>query len=167
VPTPRIRRSARVVLLDQRDRVLLFKADYAGVLDSTDAAPPGPAWITPGGGLEPGETHEVAALRELKEESGITDADLLQPIWTRDREYLIHNEPVSIRERFFLARVVDPILSFDGHTEVERASFLEARWWYLADLAESSDLFVPRDLPALLKPILAGNLPESPLPVGR
>ncbi len=167
MPTPRIRHSARVVLLDQRDRVLLFKADYAGVLDSTDKRPPGPAWITPGGGLDPGEIHETAALRELEEETGITDAELLQPIWTRDREYLIRYEPVSIRERFFLARVVDPILSFDGHTEVERASFLEARWWYLADLAESSDLFVPRDLPALLEPILAGDLSSSPIPVGR
>ncbi|MFG2075706.1 nucleotide triphosphate diphosphatase NUDT15 [Nonomuraea maritima] len=33
-----------------------------------------PSWCLPGGAVEPGETFEVAALRELAEETGIRDA---------------------------------------------------------------------------------------------
>lgn len=64
---PRLRPAARVLLIDELDRVLLLRA---GVGE-------GGVWITPGGALEPGETAEQAALRELREETGIEDAALI------------------------------------------------------------------------------------------
>ena len=50
-----IRQAARVVLLDDRDRVLLFRG--------FDPADPdrGSWWFTPGGGINPGESLEAAA----------------------------------------------------------------------------------------------------------
>ena len=33
------------------------------------------AWVLPGGHLDPGENIEYGALREIREETGITDAD--------------------------------------------------------------------------------------------
>ena len=58
--TPVPRPAARVLLLDAKDRCLLFSWKPPNV------------WITPGGGLEPGDTYEQAALRELLEETGLS-----------------------------------------------------------------------------------------------
>lgn len=65
-----IRQAARVVLLDDRDRVLLFRG--------FDPAHPdrGSWWFTPGGGINPSESLEEAAPRELAEETGIREVTL-------------------------------------------------------------------------------------------
>jgi hypothetical protein len=65
------RPSARIILLDPDDRILLLKVvDDAGILDEPVL------WITPGGGVEPGEEFEDTALRELWEETGLRDLPL-------------------------------------------------------------------------------------------
>ncbi|MET7329765.1 NUDIX domain-containing protein [Nonomuraea sp. NPDC005650] len=69
-PVPRP--SARVVLIDASDRLLLFSSrNRDGTL----------RWYTPGGGLQPGERHRDAALRELYEEIGLTDVALGPEVW--------------------------------------------------------------------------------------
>ncbi len=69
---PPVRHAARVVLLDPQARVLLMRYD--------DPPPNGTNWSTPGGGLEPGESHHEAALRELAEETGWTDIELQRAV---------------------------------------------------------------------------------------
>ena len=57
---PRFRPTARLILLDPADRVLLFSAED----------PRSRVWFTPGGGVHRGESLEAAAVRELAEETG-------------------------------------------------------------------------------------------------
>ena len=74
--TPLDRPSAgTIIVIDRTDSVLLFL-----VKDPLDPKPP--LWITPGGGINPGEALGEAAARELCEEAGlvIDPAELGDPI---------------------------------------------------------------------------------------
>src|SRR3712207_8303508 len=65
---------ARVLLLGPGGRLLLLLAQ--------DAPGGHQWWVTPGGGLDPGESFEQAARRELLEETGIR-AEVGPWVWTR------------------------------------------------------------------------------------
>src|SRR5262245_54233171 len=95
VTAPRV--GARVLLLDEPDRVLLMHA-----LDPDD---PGHRWWElPGGGVDTGETLEQAAIREVAEETGI-ELDHLGPrIWIRESRFRYRNRDHHRLDHVFLAR---------------------------------------------------------------
>ena len=64
---PLVRPTARVILLDPRDRVMLIRATVTVGPDQGLES----FWHMPGGLIEPGETGEQAASRECAEETGI------------------------------------------------------------------------------------------------
>ena len=71
----RNRPTSRVLLFDRDDRILLFLTtapDTSGVA----------RWLTPGGGVDAGETFEQAARRELFEETGLVVEALGEPAWS-------------------------------------------------------------------------------------
>ena len=68
------RKTARVLLLDGEDRLLLIRMHDPNVGDASGKVLPRAYWVTIGGEMEPGEDIATAARRELMEETGLADA---------------------------------------------------------------------------------------------
>ena len=158
---PEFRPAARVLLIDDRDRVLLFSV-------ALPQRPHDRLWITPGGGLDPGETREDAALRELYEETGLRAVKLGPCIWKRRHAWQWSNKWIDSEEWFYLLRASAFDVVPTAPDEWEMQYVLGHRWWSLPEMVANmeTETFVPRSLPELLLPILAGELPEQPIEVG-
>ncbi|MBJ5970157.1 NUDIX domain-containing protein, partial [Salmonella enterica subsp. enterica serovar London] len=74
----RIRPSSRLIIISPENQVLLFFFSH-----ENDALNGKSYWATPGGGLESNESFEQAALRELREETGIIKNDVGPQVATR------------------------------------------------------------------------------------
>lgn len=165
----RQRRAARVLLVDEDDRILLFQ-------DSDPGLPGRHWWITPGGGVEEGESDLEGAVRELQEETGlVVDAgDLVGPLARRTVRHGYTDVVVDQDEVFFGVVVAPFELDVSGHTEEERLTMTRHRWWTHAELVATDEEIWPTELAALWRrlgqdaPELdLGAQEESTVPVDR
>lgn len=166
---PRRSRSAARVIITDGHSVLL--------LADTDPGLPGTRWwVTPGGGIDPGETPLAAAVREVEEETGlVVEAErLLGPVATRTVVHGYSDQVLSQTEVFFLlllAETFDPDAA--GLTPDEEITLDGWAWHPLADLAGVPEPVWPSDLAALVAlgttpahwPVDLGSVEESTLPV--
>ncbi|WP_309031566.1 NUDIX hydrolase [Streptomyces alfalfae] len=150
-----LRRVARVVVLDPEDRILLLHGHEPG--DPSDDW-----WFTPGGGLEGGETREEAALRELREETGITEVELGPVLWSRVCSFPFDGRRWDQDEWYYLARTAQTAIAAEGLTELERRSVTGARWWTCRELTEGHETVYPTRLAELLRRLLDEGPPERP-----
>ncbi|CCE00196.1 NUDIX hydrolase [Bradyrhizobium sp. STM 3809] len=143
----RARPSSRLLVVDPADRLLLFKfVHIAGELQGQQF------WATPGGGLDPGESYEAAACREMFEETGIRIAHPGPQVAQRSVTFtMVDGEQVSSDERFFLVRVDSAAISCSHWTDLERTCIAAQRWWPQAELAATTDQVYPEDITALLQ----------------
>ncbi len=167
------RRAVRVLVLDEQDRMLLFLDSDLGLDPVTHW------WVTPGGGVDPGESDLEAAVRELWEETGlVVDAgDLDGPLLTRLVVHGYSDKVVDQTEVFYVVRVPAFEVDTTAHTEEEQLTVADIRWWSLADLATTGDDVWPRDVLAVLElahrphewrdgPVVAPPVEESSVPAG-
>jgi 8-oxo-dGTP pyrophosphatase MutT (NUDIX family) len=155
---PIARTVARVIVLRRDGRVLLLCAR-----DPDDGRL---IWVTPGGGVEPGETLEDAARRELREEVGLVKASLGPLVWVRAATVTWDGRPYRSIESFFVVWVRDPHVGIDGMPEPESRWVVEHRWWSIGEIESSGELFAPQRLAEFLGPIVRGGIPSRPLDVG-
>ncbi|MCD9876729.1 NUDIX hydrolase [Streptomyces guryensis] len=154
-----LRRVARVVLLDPEDRILLLHGHEPD--DTADDW-----WFTPGGGLEGDESREEAALRELAEETGITDVELGPVLWRRMCSFPFAGRRWDQDEWYYLARTTDTsaaVPEATGLTELERRSVAGARWWTCRELARAHETVYPTRLAELLCRLLDEGPPARPV----
>ena len=153
----RRRRAARVIVLDGAGRALLVRGHDAD-------QPERSWWFTVGGGIDAGESDVEAALRELREETGLVldAAGLEGPVLTRAGIFRFFAQTCRQDEVFFLARVTDAVasaaagLDTAGWTEAEREVLDDLAWLTPAELrAQPLEVF-PTVLPDLLERLAAG-----------
>lgn len=147
------RDAARVLLLDADDRVLLV-AHLPG--DGRTV------WTAPGGGLDPGETHEQAAVRELREEVAL-DVPLGPWVWTRTATFRFRGIWLEQRERWFLVRTETADVT---GMPLDDLATTGAHWWSLDELRTTGETVAPRALAEQLAVLLLHGPPEQPVDVG-
>jgi 8-oxo-dGTP pyrophosphatase MutT (NUDIX family) len=148
------RTSVRVVLLDDADRILLFR--------TVDPTMPelGEWWELPGGGVEPGESHAETAVREIREETGfeLDVADVSDATWRRDSTYVRRHTRVWQHEVVVHARVsgLAPEPASAGRTPEEIDDYIDHRWWSSSEVRGSAARMFPARLGELLDGFLSG-----------
>ncbi|EJZ6635275.1 NUDIX domain-containing protein, partial [Salmonella enterica subsp. enterica serovar Derby] len=102
---------------------------------------------TPGGGLESNESFEQAALRELREETGIIKNDVGPQVATRSFPMMLPSgETVLAEEHFFIVNVEKTDTDKSGWSNNERKVIRDQYWWTLEELQLTKETIFPRDL---------------------
>lgn len=153
------RRTARVILCKPNQHIFLLLTHFDPEVGLE------PRWITPGGGIDPGESIQQAALRELFEETGLKleSEQLGELVWQsqgrwdwadgvnfhtyEDFFYLVHLELLGHAEFS---------LDDSGWTSDEHRDVIEHRWWNLSELKASGESVGPPDLVSFLASHLRG-----------
>ena len=139
------RPTSRVLLFDRDDSFLLFLTtapDTSGIA----------RWLTPGGGVDPGESHADAAVRELFEETGLTGVDLGEPVWQHDFVVQWDAADHDTGHAVFYSAVVDRFDPSNANwTDDEKVDVLEHRWFTLAQLIATTDAYEPAELVDLVR----------------
>ncbi len=138
----RVRRAARVIVLNPQGRALMFRFDVA-------KRPP--FWVTAGGECDAGESFEEAAKRELLEETGIVANPGPQIAQIEPEFITVEGEPVRADERYFLVHSESELIDTSRHTDLERKVMTQHRWFKLSELKGWHEAIYPENIAEVIQ----------------
>jgi 8-oxo-dGTP pyrophosphatase MutT (NUDIX family) len=148
------RQAVRAILLTPEQEVLLMRIRPPEGGDSF--------WITPGGGLECGETTEAGLRRELSEELGLEHFVMGPLVWRRQHTFNWAERRILQREQFHVVHVdrFEPRMS-----DISEATIVDRfHWWPASELAQADERLTPLSLAEIVKRYLEEGPPRE-LPV--
>jgi 8-oxo-dGTP pyrophosphatase MutT (NUDIX family) len=158
--------SPYVVIERRAARALLIAGRSVLLVQGRDPARPelGSWWLTPGGGVEAGESIEVAAAREVHEETGLDlSPNQLGPvIATRIAEFEFDSLAFRQHESFFAVRVASFTPRRHGWDDLERRALIDLRWWTVDELTTTGETIYPHELADVVRALLDGRI-DRPL----
>jgi 8-oxo-dGTP pyrophosphatase MutT (NUDIX family) len=149
------RDAARLLVLTPEPQVLLLRLEPSFRT---------PFWVTPGGGLDDGESFEDAARRELAEEVGRDDLALGPCIWTREVTFTWERWRVRQNERTFLVRV--PAASEAVTVFPDEEPITGCGWFTIDALRAEREAVYPVGLTEHLERLLADGRRDGPVNLG-
>jgi 8-oxo-dGTP pyrophosphatase MutT (NUDIX family) len=149
------RDAVRAILLTPAHEVLLLRVRPPDGQESF--------WVTPGGGMNPGEDVTACLRRELREELGIEAFALGPLVWRRQHIFNWAGRRICQRERYhmvevekFVPRMLDPI-------ESQAIDLL--RWWSTEELSSTRDRLTPLSLAEIVTSYIRNGAPKGTLEV--
>ena len=149
----RVRESIRAILITPTDEVLLMRIRAPGRDECF--------WITPGGGMESGETMDRCLKRELEEELGLRQFDVGPLVWLRQHTFNWGGERIRQSERYYIVQVerFEPKMS----DAVEAQVLQQFRWWSMPELMKAEERLTPLSLATIVSQYLLRGPPDGPL----
>ncbi len=158
MPGPEVRRRTAV-------RAILFTPERETLLIRMRPPQGGEEfWVTPGGGLRPGEATETALRRELAEELGLTRVTIGPVLLRRRHTFSWGGERIRQSEQLHIV----PVNRFETQMRdpVEGRFVLGLGWFGITELKDMGDRLTPKTLGVILEDYLASGPPEqAPLEV--
>ena len=127
---------------------------------------PGDFWLLPGGGRKGDESSVSAIRRELWEETGLTLDYQPSLIWQRTHMFTRAGVITEQQEDIYLVRTPPFQPTSANNVDLSEVGiFLEFRWWTVAEVLASEEVFGPRNLGRLLAELLAEGVPARPVAI--
>jgi len=149
------RQAARLLVVTPEEQVLLLRLEPS----FRD-----PFWVTPGGGLDDGETFVDAARRELAEEVGRDDLPIGPCIWHRTVTFTWERWRVQQEERTFLVAAPGAFEAVTVHPDEEPIT--GGAWFAVPALRTLPEVVYPVGLADHVERLFTGGVPAEPIDLG-
>ena len=150
-----IRNTARAIILTHQHEVLLIRVKYPWLNDDL--------WVLPGGGIEEGEDIRSTIAREVFEETGATDIEIVGEAWRNER--IIEATNIHLKQKYFLVRAERFDAKPTNLSEPEMDWVREYRWWAVNSLATADILVEPERIAEGLQNLISRGLPSVPIDI--
>ena len=127
-----VRSAVRVVFLNEANELLLMCMDDP-TITSIGEKYAGRFWTLIGGEIEPGETIRDAAVREVFEETGLSEEDIEfgPQVWSGKLDLMLKGKPIHIKQEFIVAKTRCRDISLANLTADEKEVIKQVAWFSL------------------------------------
>jgi ADP-ribose pyrophosphatase YjhB (NUDIX family) len=150
-----VRNAARAIILTPERYVLLMRMAFPWREEDV--------WILPGGGIEDGEHVYATVSREILEETGAKDIEIIGEAWRGESK--VEATSTHLKQRYFLVYAARFEPEPTDLSEQEMDWLRECRWWSVDSLATANIMVEPERIACGLRALISNGLPPTPIEI--